>query len=88
MISLLTVIPKSLSKERKQKKNICVRSLGVLTLLEGMVDIQKGQVVSIHVGKPHLGLVCSLLGLGGSHKTLRHYKRVGRGNRSSRSPGR
>lgn len=42
----------------------------VRTLFEGVVDVEQGEVVSVDVGKPHLGLISRLLGLGGAHKAL------------------
>lgn len=46
--------------------NVCV----VHTLFEGVVNVEQGEVVSVDVGKPHLGLISRLLGLGGTHKAL------------------
>lgn len=42
----------------------------VHTLFESVVNIEQCEVVSVDVGKPHLGLVSRLLGLGGAHKAL------------------
>lgn len=42
----------------------------MLTLFEGVVDIEQRQVVSIDVSKPHLGFICCLLSLRGPDKTL------------------
>lgn len=42
----------------------------VLTLFEGVIDIEQCQMVSIDVSKPHLGLICRLLSLRGADKTL------------------
>ena len=42
-----------------------------LTLLEGVVDVEEGQVIPVDVGEAHLGLVGGLLGLGGSYEALR-----------------
>lgn len=42
----------------------------VLTLFEGMVDVEQRQVVSVNMSKPHLGLVSCLLSLRGADKTL------------------
>lgn len=35
-----------------------------------MVDIEQSQVVSVDVGKPHLGVVCCLLSLIGTDEAL------------------
>lgn len=42
----------------------------MLTLFEGVIDVQQRQVVSVNVSKPHLGLVCCLLSLRRTDKTL------------------
>lgn len=42
----------------------------ILTLFEGVIDVEQRQVVSVNVRKPHLGLVCCLLSLRGADKTL------------------
>lgn len=47
-----------------------VISLLMLTLFEGVVDVEQRQVVSVDVSKPHLGLVSCLLSLRGADKTL------------------
>ena len=49
-----------------------LHKLYVLTLFVGMVHIQQGEVVSINVCKPHLGLICLLSGLSWTHKYLRN----------------
>lgn len=43
----------------------------MLTLFEGVVDVEERQVVSVDVGEPHFGLVRRLLSLGGADETLR-----------------
>ncbi|MPC14103.1 hypothetical protein E2C01_006855 [Portunus trituberculatus] len=48
-----------------------------LTLLEGVVDVQQGEVISIYVRKSHLGLVSSFLGLIRAHKALRYCSKNG-----------
>lgn len=45
-------------------------NLILLTLFKSVVDIQQCQMISIYVGKSHLGLICSFLGLRGANKTL------------------
>lgn len=45
-------------------------NLSLLTLFKSVVDIQQCQMISIYVGKSHLGLICSFLGLRGANKTL------------------
>ena len=42
----------------------------MLTLFECVVDVEEGQVISVYVGEPHLGLVSLLLDLNRPHKTL------------------
>lgn len=42
----------------------------MLTLFEGVIDVEQRQVVSVNVSKPHLGLVCCLLSLRRTDKTL------------------
>lgn len=45
-------------------------NLTLLTLFKSVVNIQQCQMISIYVGKSHLGLICSFLGLRGANKTL------------------
>jgi len=46
---------------------------GLLTLFEGVIDVQQGQVVPVNVGESHLGLVGCFLGLVGTHEALWHF---------------
>lgn len=57
---------KAKQSKKKQKKQY----IQILTLFEGMVDIEQRKVVTINVGESHLGLVCSLLSLIRAHKAL------------------
>ena len=41
-----------------------------LTLLESMVDIEEGKVVTVYMREPHLRLICLLLHLVWTHKAL------------------
>ena len=52
--------------------NMEVQVREVLTPFVGMVHIQKGEMVSINVCKPHLGLICLLPSLSWTHKYLRN----------------
>lgn len=42
----------------------------MLTLLEGVVDVEKGQMVTINMCESHLGLIRLLLHLVWSYKAL------------------
>lgn len=44
--------------------------MALLTLLKGVVDVEQSQVVSVDVGKAHLGLIGHLLSLRGSDEAL------------------
>ncbi len=57
-----------------------------LTLLEGVVDVEQREVVTVYVSEPHLGLVGRLLGLGGPHEALRDWAQEQRGARQT-APG-
>ena len=46
-----------------------------LTLLISMVDIEQGKVVTIDVSKPHLGLICLLPCIRGTHEYLWNWRR-------------
>lgn len=57
--------------EGAEVDEVVVAPLGVfMVLLEGMVDVEQSQVVSVDVSEPHLGLVRGFLCLVGPHKTL------------------
>lgn len=56
--------------QRKECRHAELMARWKLTLLEGMIDVEQRQMVSIDVSKPHLGLVCRLLSLRGADKTL------------------
>lgn len=43
----------------------------LLTLFEGVVDVQQGQMVAVDVREPHFGVVGCFLGLIRSDETLR-----------------
>jgi len=63
-----TVLPQAHATHTKQEAQAC----DVLNLFVGMVHIQQGEMVSINVCKPHLGLICLLSGLSWTHKYLRN----------------
>jgi len=50
----------------------CLQAEDVLTLFESVVDVEQGQVITIDVSEPHLGLVCLFLHFSGPHEALRN----------------
>ncbi len=66
--------------ERPVVDEVVVAPLRVfLVLLEGMVDVEHGEMVPVDVGEPHFGLIGSLLGFGRSNEDLRYRKHGGDG---------
>lgn len=47
-----------------------MRFRGSLALFKGVVDVEQRQVVSVDVGKAHLGLISHLLSLRGPDEAL------------------
>lgn len=50
-----------------------------------MIHVEQGQMISVNVCEPHLGVIGGFLRLVGSREALRHYKR-GRGEHHGPAP--